>query len=96
MVNDWSFRNDAFRGPDIPYKSIPNCVDQSPLAQLYIQGTITNIVRRKVYVTAVLYHDDDDPFIPNTDDINIDTTTEEHRIIYATGEGIVVMNHGIL
>ena len=65
-------------------------------AQLYIQGTITNIVRRKVYVTAVLYHDDDDPFIPNTDDINIDTTTEEHRIIYATGEGIVVMNHGIL
>ena len=67
-------------------------------AQLYIQGTITNIVRRKVYVTAVLYNDDD-PFLPNTDDmndININTTTEEHRIIYATGEGIVVMNHGIL
>ena len=95
MVNDWSFRNDAFRGPDIPYKSIPNCVDQSPLAQLYIQGTITNIVRRKVHLTVVLYDD----LIPNTDDIddiNIDTTTKEHRIIYATGEGIVVMNHGIL
>ena len=95
MVNDWSFRNDAFRGPDIPYKSIPNCVDQSPLAQLYIQGTITNIVQRKVHLTVVLYDD----LIPNTDDIddiNIDTTTKEHRIIYATGEGIVVMNHGIL
>ena len=95
MVNDWSFRNDAFRGPDIPYKSIPNCVVQSPLAQLYIQGTITNIVRRKVHLTVVLYDD----LIPNTDDIddiNIDTTTKEHRIIYATGEGIVVMNHEIL
>ena len=66
MVNDWSFRNDAFRGPDIPYKSIPNCVDQSPLAQLYIQGTITNIVQRKVHLTVVLYDD----LIPNTDDID--------------------------
>ena len=64
-------------------------------AQLYIQGTITNIVQRKVHLTVVLYDD----LIPNTDDIddiNIDTTTKEHRIIYATGEGIVVMNHEIL
>ena len=35
-------------------------------AQLYIQGTITNIVQRKVHLTVVLYDD----LIPNTDDID--------------------------
>ena len=65
---------------------------------LYIQGTITNIIRRKVYVTAVLY----DLKIPNdqsTDDKEIQPPPldiEENRVIYATGEGIVVMNPGIL
>jgi acyl-coenzyme A thioesterase PaaI-like protein len=64
---------------------------------LYIQGQITNIVRRKVYVTATLYD-----LRPNPNNNNMDMFCddvedhEENRIIYAMGEGIVVMNPGIL
>jgi acyl-coenzyme A thioesterase PaaI-like protein len=115
---------------------------------LYISGTITNIVRRKVYVSATLYdiqdstndHNDSNN-IANTDhscdtissinsnqevqqqqqqssQVDANTITEtngecndnnnlpsiqrqqpqpqQQRIIYATCEGIVVMNKGIL
>jgi hypothetical protein len=69
---------------------------------LYVQGQITNIVRRKVYVTATLY--DLSPNLNNNnnnnnmDDMSCDVVEdqEENRVIYAMGEGIVVMNPGIL
>ena len=55
---------------------------------LYVQGVITNIVRRKVYVTATLYrptgHDEDAAAAP------------DQRIVYATAEGIVVMNPNVI
>jgi acyl-coenzyme A thioesterase PaaI-like protein len=51
---------------------------------VYVSGTITSVVRRKVYVSAELYQ------VPNT------PSNREERVVYATCEGIVVLNKGIL
>ena len=61
---------------------------------LYVQGIITNIVRRKVYVTATLY--DTVVRTDQNEEEEVEEEEEEHRIVYATCEGIVVMNPGVL
>jgi acyl-coenzyme A thioesterase PaaI-like protein len=51
---------------------------------VYVAGTITKVVRRKVYVSAELYD------VPTT------ASDTGDRVVYATCEGIVVLNKGIL
>jgi acyl-coenzyme A thioesterase PaaI-like protein len=58
---------------------------------LYVAGTITSVVRRKVYITAQLYQN---VFSETT---AASSSNQQHvRVIYATCEGIVVLNKGIL
>eukprot|EP00523_Entomoneis_sp_CCMP467_P000747 CAMPEP_0168747806 /NCGR_PEP_ID=MMETSP0724-20121128/15847_1 /TAXON_ID=265536 /ORGANISM="Amphiprora sp., Strain CCMP467" /LENGTH=274 /DNA_ID=CAMNT_0008795609 /DNA_START=44 /DNA_END=864 /DNA_ORIENTATION=- len=58
---------------------------------LLVQATITRLERRKVYIDAVLM---EPPLLLLLDD-NHDTETKEPKI-HASGEGMVVLNRGIL
>ena len=51
---------------------------------VYVSGTITSVVRRKVFISAQLYD------VPKT------SSREEDQILYATCEGIVVLNKEVL